>query len=90
MLGNLAASLAGHDRGKVYIIIGEEPEYVILSDGVLKPFDNPKKKNKKHIQVIKKGTDPELAARIKSGEKIRDEEIKRIIQLYEMKRDNQI
>ena len=51
--GNLAKSKAGHDKYKIYVIIRENDEYVYLSDGDLKKIDNPKKKNKKHVQPIK-------------------------------------
>ena len=54
MIGMLATSKAGHDRGVTYVIIGEESEYVYLADGQTRTVDKPKKKNKKHIQVIKK------------------------------------
>ena len=90
MVGNLAASLAGHDKNQIFIIIREDDEYVYLCDGRLKKLDNPKRKNKKHIQIIKKGTDAELAAKLAKGEAVRDEEIKRTIKLYERKNSEQI
>lgn len=90
MTGNLAVSLAGHDKDKVYIIIREDAEYVYLCDGYLKPYSQPKKKNKKHIQIIKTGMDAELSGKIIAGEVIRDEQIKRTIKLYEQKRSKQI
>ena len=90
MVGNLAFSLAGHDKNQIYIIIKEDDEYVYLCDGRLKPLDSPKKKNKKHIQVINKGVDAELSSRIKEGGSVRDEEIKRIIKLYGQKQSKQI
>ena len=49
MTGMFAISKAGHDKGKLYIIIKEDEEYVYLADGRLKPTDSPKKKKKKHI-----------------------------------------
>lgn len=52
--GCLATSLAGHDKGHIYIIVKEENEYVYLSDGKIRTINNPKKKNKKHIQINKK------------------------------------
>ena len=54
MTGMLAASKAGHDRDKVYVIIEEDDEYVYLADGRGRTADRPKKKNKRHIQIIKK------------------------------------
>lgn len=54
MTGYLAYSIAGHDKDTVYLIIKEENEFVWLVDGRIRTLDNPKRKNKKHIQVIKK------------------------------------
>ncbi len=50
--GMLARSKAGHDAGKVYVIIGVDSEYVYLADGRIKTIDCPKKKKKKHTQII--------------------------------------
>ena len=51
-VGMLARSKAGHDKGHVYIIMKEEAAYVYLVDGCLRPIEKPKKKKKKHVQVI--------------------------------------
>ena len=53
-VGMLARSKAGHDKGHVYVIMKEEDAYVYLVDGECKPIDKPKKKKKKHVQVILK------------------------------------
>lgn len=66
----MAVSLAGHDRNKIYLIVGEEEEYVYLADGKIKTCEHPKKKNKKHIQIIKKYKNPEVAERLLRGESI--------------------
>ena len=64
--GKLVRSLAGHDTGSYYLILGEEKENVYLVDGGLRPLDHPKKKRKKHLQIInrvyeiKDLTDPEI------------------------------
>lgn len=42
--GMLAKSLAGHDKGKVYVIVDLDDTYVYLVDGELRKLDNPKKK----------------------------------------------
>ena len=52
MIGKFATSKAGHDKTKLYVIMNEDLEYVYLVDGDLKPLDKPKKKRKKHIQII--------------------------------------
>lgn len=85
MVGNLAVSLAGHDKGQLYIIIREEEEYVYLCDGNHKKLAGPKRKNKKHIQIIKADPGMELKNRLRRQETVRDEEVKRAIKLYGIK-----
>ena len=50
MKGRLAFSKAGHDKGKLYLVIREEGERVWLADGRTRGVLAPKKKNGKHIQ----------------------------------------
>lgn len=76
MTGMFAISLAGHDKNQIYVIIKEESEYVYLADGNLKPLEKPKKKKKKHIQLIKKGLDEDLLKKLQNGQFIYNEEIK--------------
>lgn len=52
MLGEFATSKAGHDKDRLYLIVGEEEECVYLCDGRLRGVEHPKKKKKKHIQII--------------------------------------
>ena len=80
MTGMFAASKAGHDKGNVYFIIREDQEYVYLVDGKLRTLDNPKKKNKKHIQIIKDNR--HLTLSIEEKEQISNEAIKRAIKEY--------
>lgn len=74
MTGDFARSKAGHDKDKIYVIIDEDDEYVYLSDGNLRKTDHPKKKKKKHIQLIYNKKQPEI--------KTQNEAIKRAIKLY--------
>lgn len=50
--GMLARSKAGHDTGKVYVIIDTDDAYVYLTDGKIRTMDKPKKKKKRHVQII--------------------------------------
>lgn len=76
MTGRLAVSLAGHDRGVLYVIVAEEGDFVYLSDGRLRPPDRPKKKRKKHIQPMKAEVDRELRTKLSTGGTVRPEEIR--------------
>ena len=50
-MGMTAVSLAGHDKGKTYVILSVDEHYVYLVDGSIKTLQNPKKKKLKHVQV---------------------------------------
>lgn len=69
-IGMLAKAIAGHDKDRVYVIIDEDSEYVYLVDGKIRTLNKPKKKKRKHIQVIKQKYDVR---------KIDDVKIKRIL-----------
>ena len=51
-VGMLAKSKAGHDKGHVYVIMKEQGAYVYLADGNIRTIEHPKKKKKKHVQII--------------------------------------
>ncbi len=77
----LAISRSGHDKDSIYVIIKEEANLVYLADGKLKPVEKPKRKNRKHIQIIKKL--PKEITEVFTQENFRNEEVKRAIKLYQ-------
>ena len=57
LLGRAVISLAGHDAGKIYFIVGalnagERNETLLLADGKKRGFANPKAKKLKHIRLL--------------------------------------
>ena len=85
MTGKLAISKSGHDKDHLYVIVKEDSEFVYLADGSLRTVEHPKKKNKKHIQIIKQI--PEEAASHLNKEAFLDLEIKRAIKLFKTRKD---
>lgn len=76
--GFLARSKQGHDKGELFLIIREEDPYVFLADGKGRTLKKPKKKKKKHVQIMKKRP----LGIPDSGEEgfcLRNEDIKRVI-----------
>lgn len=67
MVGELATSKAGHDKDRLYMIVGEEGECVYLCDGRLRGVEHPKKKKKKHIQIIHSSAQDTLIQIIKQN-----------------------
>lgn len=81
IVGMLATSKAGHDKDSVYVIIREDGEYIYVADGQNRTVDRPKRKNKKHVQLIKK-------KRMSEPEKGFDDlEMKRMIKEYLRERE---
>lgn len=76
-----AKSLAGHDKGTVYIIKDIDSVYAYLSDGKNKLIDSPKKKKLKHIQIIKQ-KDSNIESKHNNQANIMNEDIKRAIKIY--------
>lgn len=73
-IGMLAKSKAGHDKGHVYVIYGTDEAYVYLIDGKIRTMERPKKKKKKHVQII-------LQKQDLSG--MDDVGVKRILKLFD-------
>lgn len=51
MVGRIVRSKCGHDKGKFYVVLHAAGDFVILSDGNLRPINKPKRKNVKHISI---------------------------------------
>ena len=64
MIGKFAVSKAGHDKDKLYVIVGVDERYVYLADGRYKTAAAPKKKAIKHIQIINATVGEELLQKI--------------------------
>lgn len=50
--GSLVYSLAGRDKGKIFLVLAIENDFVYLSDGDTRRVAKPKKKNIKHVNKI--------------------------------------
>ena len=48
-----ARSKSGHDKNQIYLIKEKDEKFVYLVNGTTRTLDMPKKKNAKHIQIIK-------------------------------------
>ena len=51
-MGMTATSLAGHDKGKTYVILSADESYVYLVDGSIRTLQNPKKKKLKQLVIF--------------------------------------
>lgn len=64
LVGSIAVSLAGRDKGRTFIIVGVLDEmYVLVADGRKRKIEKPKKKKIKHIRTVRE-PDSDLATLI--------------------------
>ncbi|MCR4641847.1 MAG: KOW domain-containing RNA-binding protein [Lachnospiraceae bacterium] len=82
MLGRLVRSRAGHDLGQICLVIREEKNSVWLADGRGRSQEKPKHKNKKHLALLNAGCGAEEKALLAAGERLREEEIRKLIRDY--------
>ena len=66
--GMFARSLAGHDKGRLYVISDVQEPYVFLVDGKIRTANRPKKKKLIHVQPDYEMTDA-----------VRDEDIRKVL-----------
>ena len=82
LIGRFAVSKAGHDAGAVYLVVGHFEEHLLLCDGKYKTQEKPKKKSRKHVQVLNTSPGEPLYSKLIKNEKIFDHEIKYAIKQY--------
>lgn len=56
----LIRSVAGHDKGWLYIVLRREGDFVYVADGKHHTLDSPKKKRLKHVVKMPGETDVSL------------------------------
>lgn len=49
-----AKSLSGHDKNQYYLVLSEEDDFYMLVNGTTRSLNKSKRKNKKHVQIVKK------------------------------------
>lgn len=86
--GLLVTSKAGHDKHKLYVVVADAGDCVMLADGTRKTVSDPKRKNKLHVQWIALTVDQCLNGCKQPGAPD-DAEIRKAIKYYATKRQNQ-
>lgn len=78
-VGDIVESTQGRDLGCRYVVVEiNKKGYCALVDGKLKPIDNPKYKNPKHLSYV--GSYPEIIKRMKQP--ITNHELNKLIEQF--------
>ncbi len=51
MVGRIACSKSGRDKGYFLVVVKEEDGYLFVCDGKERPLARPKRKNPKHLKL---------------------------------------
>ena len=71
----IVLSLAGHDRGKLFLVIGEDGARLLLADGRGRKLDTPKRKSAKHLRSVGTSAHPAIQ-RLQRGEPVTDKQLR--------------
>ena len=77
---DIVFSLAGHDKGREYVVLNLDGSFAWLVDGKTRKLTNPKRKSLKHLCLGKMGS-PELADALNAG-KTTDSAIRKELAKY--------
>ncbi len=83
IIGTAVRSVAGHDNGTYYIVVGAAENDLLVANGKERTIVSPKRKNKKHLQPVEAEYDLTIQKRLLAGEQVREEEIRKLIRNLE-------
>ena len=78
---NIVRSDAGRDKGKLFIVLAVEGEYLLLADGKSRKVESPKRKKRRHVLFVA-ADESRLSGKIKSKEKFTNSELRRTLAAY--------
>lgn len=82
-MSGLVRSLAGHDKGEIFCVVGEEAPYLLLCDGKRRRQSAPKRKKEMHTCAV--AFDHPTLQKIVRREPVTDKEIRRAIAAFRAK-----
>ena len=78
---NIVRSDAGRDKGKLFVVLAADGEYLLLADGKSRKVEHPKRKKRRHVLFVS-AEESRLTDKIKSGEKITNSELRRALAVF--------
>lgn len=85
---DIVVATAGRDKGKPFLVLSIDHEYVFLADGRLRRAEKPKRKKIKHVRFEASGSG-RAAEKLQSGEKVINSEVRRALADYSASSDGQ-
>lgn len=79
--GQIVYSKSGRDKQRPFIVYDFDENYVYIVDGDLRKIQKPKKKNKKHIQIVNK-IDYNVKMKLDEGLYLLDADIRKALKAF--------
>lgn len=78
---NIVRSAAGRDKGKFFVVLAVEGEFLLLADGKARKVEKPKRKKRRHVLFV--SSEPtRLSEKILSNEKVTNSELRRTLAAF--------
>ena len=78
---NIVRSDAGRDKGKIFVVLSVEGEYLLLADGKSRKVESPKRKKRRHVLFVA-AEENRLSDKIKGEEKITNSELRKALAAF--------
>ena len=78
---NIVQSNAGRDKGKLFFVLAEEDEYLLLADGKTRKVETPKRKKRRHTLLVA-SKETRVSLKIKGEEKVTNSELRRELAVF--------
>ena len=78
---DIVRSDAGRDKGKLFVVLAVEGEYLLLADGKSRRVEAPKRKKRRHVLFVA-AEETRVSEKIKNNEKITNSELRRTLAAY--------
>ena len=78
---NIIRSDAGRDKGKLFVVLAVEGEYLLLADGKTRRLEAPKRKKRRHVLFVA-AEETRVSEKIKNNEKVTNSELRRTLAAY--------
>lgn len=79
---NIVRSGAGRDKGRLFVVLGVEGEYLLLADGKYRKLESPKRKKRRHVLFVASQEGTRLSGKIREERKISNSELRRTLAAY--------
>ena len=75
---NIVRSNAGRDKGKLFVVLAVEGEYLLLADGKTRKLEKPKRKKRRHAALVS-DAETRLSGKLLNNAKITNSELRRTL-----------